>query len=259
MRILVAIGSPDAQNARGELLDMEAELQRILDATDKPRRAGKAAVHILEQGGTAAIHDALTTGRYHVLHISCHAAPGTLILETADGAEDRVTAQRLCDEAIPAGRAAPLVVLAGCSTGQDGKTADDADAAELPGLARTLVRRGVPAVIAMQAAVGDHYATDLMGEVYRGAVHLAGTPPAGGARPCPPHHRAKADHADASAIASRRRNGRRRPSSAPHRPRPCSTRPRNPRRWRKSRPRPSIPASWSAGSATWSAAGASSG
>ena len=166
LRILVAIGSPDAQNAGGELLDMEAELRRILDATEKPRRAGKAFVHILEQGGTAAIHEALTERRYHVLHISCHAAPGTLILETSDGAEDRVTAKRLCDEAIPASRATPLIVLAGCSTGQDDKAADGDEADKLPGLARTLVRRGVPAVIAMQAPVGDHYATDLMAEVY---------------------------------------------------------------------------------------------
>ena len=41
LRIVVAIGSPEAQNARGELLDMEAELHRILDATDAPRRAAK--------------------------------------------------------------------------------------------------------------------------------------------------------------------------------------------------------------------------
>ena len=50
LRILVAFGSPEAQNAHGELLDMEAELQTILDATDKARRAGKAFVRILEQG-----------------------------------------------------------------------------------------------------------------------------------------------------------------------------------------------------------------
>ena len=166
LRILVAIGSPDAQNARGELLDMEAELQRILDATEKPRRAGKAFVHILEQGSVAAIHAALAERRYHVLHISCHAAPSTLILETADGAEDGVTAQRLCDAAIPAERAAPLVVLAGCSTGQDAAAADGDGTSRLPGLARTLVRRGVPAVIAMQAPVGDRYATDLIAGVY---------------------------------------------------------------------------------------------
>ena len=68
----MAIGSPEAQNASGELLDREAELQRILDAIDAPRRAGKVFVHILEQGSVAAIHAALAERRYHVLHISYH-------------------------------------------------------------------------------------------------------------------------------------------------------------------------------------------
>jgi len=165
LRILVAIGSPEAQNARGELLDMEMELQRILDATDAPRRAGKAFVHILEQGTVAAVHRALAQREYHVLHISCHAGPDTLILEDSDGKEDRVTAKRLCDDGIPAQRTPPLVVLAGCSTGQDTASATG-DAGRLPGLARTLVRRGVPTVIAMQASVGDRYATELMSSVY---------------------------------------------------------------------------------------------
>jgi tetratricopeptide (TPR) repeat protein len=165
LRILVAIGSPEAQNARGELLDMEAELQRILDAVDKPRRAGKAFVNILEQGTVAAINSALAERRYHVLHISCHAGPNTLILETADGKEDRVTAQRLWEEAIPAGRAPALVVLSGCATGQD-TISSESDDGRLPGLARTLVRRGIPAVIAMQAPVSDRYATELMSSVY---------------------------------------------------------------------------------------------
>jgi hypothetical protein len=147
-RILVAIGSPEAQNARGELLDMEAELQRILDATDAPRRAGKAFVHILEQGSVAAIHAELARRHYHVLHISGHAGPEVLLLEDANGQEDPVSAQRLCDEAIPAERTPPLVVLAGCSTGQDTAGAEQG-VEKLPGLARTLVKRGVPAVIAM--------------------------------------------------------------------------------------------------------------
>jgi hypothetical protein len=169
LRILVAIGSPEAQNARGELLDMEAELRRILDATDMPRRAGKAFVHILEQGTVSAIKAALAERSYHILHISCHAGPGTLILENADGQEDRVTAKKLCDEAIPPGQTPPLVVLAGCSTGTDSPmTAPTAnsDGRLLPGLARTLVGHGIPSVVAMQAPVGDRYATELMGAVY---------------------------------------------------------------------------------------------
>jgi hypothetical protein len=37
LRILVAIGSPEAQNPRGELLDIEMELKRILDAVEPAR------------------------------------------------------------------------------------------------------------------------------------------------------------------------------------------------------------------------------
>jgi CHAT domain len=58
----------------------------------------------------------------------------------------------------------PVVVLAGCSTvlaacagsgaGSEGETA-------LPGLARSLLDHGVPAVLAMNASVGDRYATHL--------------------------------------------------------------------------------------------------
>ena len=166
LRILVAIGSPEVQASGADLLDMEAELARILDATDQPRRQGKAFVHILETGSVAAIHRALAERRYHVLHVSCHAGPGVLILEDADGNEDKVSAERFWREAIPANAAPPLVVLAGCSTGRDADLSQGG-AGRLPGLARTLVARGVPTVIAMQAPVGDRYATELMAEVYR--------------------------------------------------------------------------------------------
>ena len=121
LRILVAVGSPEAQNARGELLDMEAELSRILDAVDAARLKGRAFVWILENGGVAAIREALEQQRYHVLYISCHARPGELVLENTEGREDRVTARRLLDEALPPGRGVPWVVLAGCSTGIHGE------------------------------------------------------------------------------------------------------------------------------------------
>src|SRR4051794_19802699 len=129
------------------------------------RRAGKAFVRILEQGTVAAIHAALAERPYHILHISCHAGPDTLILEDANGKEDRVTAERLWSEAIPARKAPPLIVLAGCSTGADSPAADS-DGTRLPGLARTLIGHGVPSVVAMQAPVGDRYSTELMGAVY---------------------------------------------------------------------------------------------
>ena len=165
LRILVAIGSPEAQNARGELLDMEAELARILDATEDARRKGEAALRILETGSVKAIRAALEQERWHVLYISCHARPGELILEDEEGDEDAVSAERLWREALPAQRGVPLIVLAGCSTGRD--AADEAGAKDLPGLARELAARGIPAVLAMQGPVSDRYATDLAGELFQ--------------------------------------------------------------------------------------------
>ena len=163
LRILVAIGSPEAQNSRGELLDMERETERILDAVQKARDEGRAYVRILETGSVMAINAALSTQRYHVLHISCHAEPGKLILEKENGAEDRVSAARLSDEVLPADCSPNLVVLAGCSTGIG--TADGE--AELAPIARGLLERGIPAVIAMQATVSDLYATEYCAELYR--------------------------------------------------------------------------------------------
>ncbi len=173
LRILVAIGSPEAQNERGELLDMEAELGRILDAVEPARRSGKAYVRVLERGTVRAIHDALALEHFHVLHVSCHAAPGVLMLEDEHGGEDRVTAERLWREAIPADRGVPLVVLAGCATARTAPAEGEGPAE--PGLAREILAHGAAAVLAMQRPVGDRYATLLAAALY-GALATSAEP-----------------------------------------------------------------------------------
>lgn len=198
LRVLVAIGSPEEQNPRGELLDMEAELRRILDAVEPARRHSGAHVRILNRGTMRAIREALQVERYHVLHVSCHAAPGALILEDEQGQEDRVDAERFCREALVPGRGVPLVVLAGCATAlparpekrvlgelgarrsdepgerphaggaevEEGAAGESVGERLLPGLARQLLAYGVPAVLAMQAPVSDSYATELGARLY---------------------------------------------------------------------------------------------
>ncbi|MCR9248756.1 MAG: TIR domain-containing protein, partial [bacterium] len=173
LRILIAIGSPETQTDRGELLNIERELEIVLDATEDARRAGDAHVEILRRGSLAAIRQALQRNRYHVLHLSCHATRGELILEDARGQEDRATAERLCTEGLLLDRGVPLVVLSGCSTALD-RTAVPADEEKrtpaeeaLPSVARALLERGVPQVVAMHAPVSDHYAMELAGAFYR--------------------------------------------------------------------------------------------
>ncbi|MGH2941190.1 MAG: tetratricopeptide repeat protein [Solirubrobacteraceae bacterium] len=177
LRILVAIASPESQNASGEHSHYEAELARILTSVDAARRRGDAHVRILSEGSLQAIGDALIKEPegFHVVHLSCHARPGELILETPDGAEDPVSAARLLDEGLRAGASVPMVVLSGCSTGLgtrrhhtgngDGD-AHDAGESALASIAFKLVDAGVPLVLSMQAPVSNEYATQLAGELY---------------------------------------------------------------------------------------------
>jgi TIR domain/CHAT domain/AAA ATPase domain len=200
LRVLVAIGSPD--QGGGELLDTEAELARILDAVDPARRQeGKAYVHILNRGTVDAIRGALQAQRFHVLHISCHAQPGALVLEDDEGNPDLVDAERFAADVLVPGRGVSMVVLSGCSTALADRQAKEADPAgdgqghadqapptdqdesrrpghgpeapskegeaALAGLARQLLGRGVPTVLAMTAPVTDLYATWLGEQLYR--------------------------------------------------------------------------------------------
>jgi len=178
LRILVVIGSPEEQDARGELLDMERELERILDAVEPARKGAQPAyVRVLHRGTVAALREALTGERYHVLHITCHAGPGVLVLEKEDGSEDKVDAKRFCDEALVPGRGVPLVVLAGCATALSVPEKVQEGEAALPGLARALLAHGVPAVLAMQAPVSDLYATVLGARLYRALATAERTDP----------------------------------------------------------------------------------
>ncbi|MEU6272709.1 tetratricopeptide repeat protein [Streptomyces populi] len=192
LRILAVVASPESGG--GELLDYERELGRILDAVD-PARSGHAYVRVLSWGSLAEIRAALEQERFHILHLSCHAAPGVLILEDEQGHADEVDAQRFMG-ALPADRGVPLVVLAGCSTartsaphdtqasrerppgedegalnagdtGSDDMADADAEGRYRAGLARALLERGVPAVLAMTEAVTDRYATELAADMYQ--------------------------------------------------------------------------------------------
>ncbi|MBT2417276.1 TIR domain-containing protein [Streptomyces sp. ISL-22] len=113
LRILAVVASPEAGG--GELLDYEHELARILDAVGTARTKQGAYVRVLNWGSVAEMRAALEEERFHVLHLSCHAAPGVLFLEKDDGGVDEVDARRFMDEVLPPGRGVPLVVLAGCS------------------------------------------------------------------------------------------------------------------------------------------------
>jgi hypothetical protein len=172
LRILAAIGVPDTGG--GEMLDYEAELDRIVRAVDRARLDGRALVRVLDWGTASAIRDALREERFHVLHISCRASADALVLETADGRPDLVGIRRLAAELLVPDRGVPLIVLAGSLTAV-GPGGPDADDGEVPSLARELLSHGVPTVLAMAAEVSDRYAIHLASYFYRALAAGPGT------------------------------------------------------------------------------------
>ena len=165
LRILVVLASPEGTDG-GPLLDVEHELATVLDAVEPARKHTAAHVRVLNLGTLSAIREALTAERFHILHISCHAAPGRLVLEDAQGRPHKVSAEELI-AAIPESRRPAAIVLAGCSTALSAQAAPGDSAAALPGLARELLAAGVPQVVAMTAAVTDRYAALFAGRLYR--------------------------------------------------------------------------------------------
>lgn len=159
LKILVAVGAPDEGETSSAVLDQERELQSILDAVEEAQRSGNVEVRILEVGNPEVIGDAIARDAYHVLHLSCHGMPGKLELEDEEGRAVSVTAEDLIRPIREAGRPLPLVLLNSChggATSPGGPTS----------LAMSLLRAGVPAVVAMQTSVTDRYATLLARAFY---------------------------------------------------------------------------------------------
>lgn len=158
LRILAVIASPESED--GELLDYEAELDRLLQAVD-PARQERAQVRVLDWGSAAALRAALNEGRYHILHVSCQVSGDEMVLETEDGRPDPVDALRFASEVLVPDQGVPLIVLGGCASPvRQGGGA-------LPRMARELLAHGVPAVMTMASQADDRDTIQLASSFYR--------------------------------------------------------------------------------------------
>jgi len=158
LKVLVAVAAPDEESTRAKVLDYERELQNILDATEEAQRRDNVQVRILEVGHPSAMAEALERDAYHVLHVSGHGLPGKLELEDEDGRAVPTTAAELIAPLKATQRPLPLVFLNTCHGG--------VEAEDTASFAEDLLRAGVPAVVAMQTSVSDHYATLLAHRFY---------------------------------------------------------------------------------------------
>ena len=158
LKVLVAVAAPDETRTENPVLDLERELQNILDAVEDEQLRQEAEVQILEVGHEDPISAALRRDQHHVLHLSCHGGPGVLELETEEGDPHPVAAEELASALRAAGRPLPLVFLSACHGARP--------AGEAASVAETLLRAGVPAVVATLGPIGDFYATELSREFY---------------------------------------------------------------------------------------------
>jgi tetratricopeptide (TPR) repeat protein len=163
LRIVVTIAAPD--NGGGAVLDYERELRNVIAAV-RSARAGQAQVRVVAFASTAAIRAALAEEPAHVLHLSGHGEPGTLILEDDQGEARAVDADTFLEEAIPAGAMPPVISLAACYTAAP-------SGADSVSFAARLAERGASVVIGTETSVTDRYATQLFARVY---AELAASP-----------------------------------------------------------------------------------
>jgi CHAT domain-containing protein len=142
LRVLFAASAP-----RNLLpLDSESEKARLVAALADLQRQGRAAVDVLEGRATVeALQDALRGG-HHVFHFSGHGQAGALALERPDGAVHWVRADGLA--LLLADSGVRLAILNACETGAQ-------PGGPFVGVAPSLVRAGLPAVVAMQAPMPD--------------------------------------------------------------------------------------------------------
>jgi len=175
LRILAVFANPD--DGRYPLLDMDQE-KKVLEEALKPWTAGSskplAKVDYVEGHNTIRqLQDLLGREDYEVLHFSGHGcydtarAKGSLVMEGPHGGSDEVEERRLLTMLLGDGAHAPrarhnlrLVFLNSCNG------AENTPSQPFSGLARSLVRSGVPAVVAMQYPVSDLAATELTSKFY---------------------------------------------------------------------------------------------
>ena len=167
VRVLVAISSPEGTPP----LDATAE-RAAIGARLAPLTVGGAlVVDVLEDASLEGIRHAIDEHEVHVFHYIGHGTPGpdgrsALVLTGADGTQSLRSADELAG-VLAAATGLRLCVLNSCH----GSLADPTD--PFAGAGATLVRAGVPAVVAMRTEVTDDAAIALAAALYESLATAA--------------------------------------------------------------------------------------
>ena len=161
LRVLVMISSP-YDYAR---LDVERERPMLQEALEPLSKNGKVRVEWLDKATLAALQRCLRDGEYHVFHFIGHGGfdkkreEGVLVLEDEQERGWLAGAHRI-GTLLHDHRSLRLAVLNCCEGARNSRTDPFA------GVATTLIRQGVPAVVAMQFEITDEAAITFAHEFY---------------------------------------------------------------------------------------------
>jgi tetratricopeptide (TPR) repeat protein len=162
LRVLVMLSNPKDRAQ----LDVDEEWSRLSHALADLQAMGRVELDLLEEPTLPALQDRLREKEYHVFHYVGHgdfdgnAQDGLLILENEEGMSQPVRGEVL-GALLHNEPTLQLALLNACEAGK-GSQMDP-----FAGVAQSLVRRQIPAVIAMQTVITDTAAKIFAHEFYR--------------------------------------------------------------------------------------------
>jgi tetratricopeptide (TPR) repeat protein len=165
LHILGMVARPGDQDA----LQVDDEQRRLRGALADLERDGLVKLSWVAGQTYGDLEDAMDRGPWHIFHFVGHGGydqqgdEGTIALATAQGRTDQVGADDL-SRLIGDHHALRLVVLNACDTGR-ASTLD-----VFSSTAAALMRRGLPAVVAMQFAISDPAAIKFAETFYQGVA-----------------------------------------------------------------------------------------
>lgn len=166
LRILMVLAAPTDQ----EVLELEREANHLKEElTNEGGSVGKIELTILNQPGREQLTHALEQGRFHVLHYAGHsnlgASGGDLYLVSdRTGLTEVLSGDDLAGLLVNNG--IRMAVFNSCR-GVYTATADPSNITESSNLTEALLKRGVPAVLAMAERIPDDVALTLSRLFYR--------------------------------------------------------------------------------------------
>ena len=152
LKMLALISSPlDLQENERLLIEREQEI--LLQAVNTPTGRGKLHLEFEDEAKIPIIEERLESN-WHIFHYSGHGISpeggGGLLLEDVQGKNRRVPAKEFIQTIQKTEINLRLAVICGCQTARTIYTSSFRD------LARSLVERKIPAVIAMQFSITDN-------------------------------------------------------------------------------------------------------